>query len=100
MGGGEQGPGKGSPGVGIRSCHVLTSTGGQCDITVSPATLPCKAARSPGVGESGSASYIWIPWWGGVRPGGLRDAEPLENPFGWFVLCLLPFFHVKVSEGT
>lgn len=75
------------------SLTPLTSTGGRCSIKVPPDS----SARhtypdgGPWVQESGSASYIWNPWWAGTRQGGLGDAEPLENPF-----CLLVFFFVLI----
>lgn len=51
---------------------LLTSTGGQCNIKVPPDCSVPHTLKRPFVQESGSASYIWNPWWAGARPGGLR----------------------------
>ena len=75
------------------SLPPLTSTGGQCSIKVPPdsSALHTYPDGGPWVQESGSASYIWNPWWADTRQGGLGDAESLGNQF-----CLFVFFFVLI----
>ena len=83
------GPEWGDAGGG-RRLLPLTSTGGQCNIKVSSSLLgPAQPDRGPRIQESGSAGYVWKPWWAGASPGGLGAAEPLENQVCWFVFFLV-----------
>lgn len=80
----------------------LTSTGGQCNIKVPSAGLLCPThpEGGPWAQESGSAGYIWNPWWTGARPGGLGGMQGhLRIKF----VCLFSVWFCldfRVSEGT